>query len=141
MEGAHHYPSAARSIALNLREFCDVELFYPDMIADAARKAADHIKTADEFANRPPKLRDLEDVGLVDGGDLLAAFRGELEGDFQSGGWPTPVPSTKLGAPYRDSEMWAFVKAIRSHPPLSQRQSVYSPSIRNASAAPVTGQR
>jgi hypothetical protein len=50
IEGTHDYPSAAGSIALNLREFCDVELFCPDMIADAARKAAEHIKTADEFA-------------------------------------------------------------------------------------------
>ncbi len=28
-----------------------------------------------------PELRDLEDVGLVDGGDFLAALAGELEGD------------------------------------------------------------
>ncbi len=28
-----------------------------------------------------PELRDLEDVGLVDGGELLAALAGELEGD------------------------------------------------------------
>ena len=51
VSGTHDYPSAARSIALNLRQFCDEELFYPDMIADAARKAADHIKTVDEAAN------------------------------------------------------------------------------------------
>jgi hypothetical protein len=69
-------------------------------------------------------VRDLEDVGLVDRGDLLAAFGGELEGDVQSGGWPTPVPCIKFGAPYLNSEIWAF----------AQRQSVYSPSISNASA-------
>lgn len=34
------YPEAARVIALYLEEFCDQELRYPDMIADAARKAA-----------------------------------------------------------------------------------------------------
>ena len=28
-----------------------------------------------------PELRDFEDVGLVDGGDFLAALAGELEGD------------------------------------------------------------
>ena len=28
-----------------------------------------------------PELRDFEDVGLVDGGDFLAALGGELEGD------------------------------------------------------------
>jgi hypothetical protein len=50
MKGTHDYPSAARSIALNLRQFCDEELFYPDMIADAARKASDQIMTADELA-------------------------------------------------------------------------------------------
>jgi hypothetical protein len=51
VNGTHDYSSAARSIALNLRQYCDEELFYPDMIADAARKAADHIKTVDEAAN------------------------------------------------------------------------------------------
>src|SRR6266550_6842898 len=85
MSGTHDYPSAARSIALNLREFCDVELFYPDMVADAARKAADHIKTADEFATGRKSCETSRTVGLVDRGDLLAAFGGELEGDFQSG--------------------------------------------------------
>ena len=34
------YSTAARSIALNLQEFCDESLPYPEMIADAARKAA-----------------------------------------------------------------------------------------------------
>jgi hypothetical protein len=70
MQGTHDYPSAARSIALNLREFCDEELFYPDMIADAARKAADHIKTADEFA-----------TGLKD--QLAAAQKREREKDLE----------------------------------------------------------
>lgn len=34
------YPAAARSIALNLAEFCDESLAYPEMIAEAARRAA-----------------------------------------------------------------------------------------------------
>src|SRR5260370_26332274 len=37
-------------------------------------------------------------------------------------------------------QIWAFAKAIRYHPSLSQRQSVSSSSISNASAAPVPGQ-
>jgi hypothetical protein len=66
MEGTHDYPSAARSIALNLREFCQVELFYPDMIADAARKPADHIKTADEFATGRQSCETSRTLALVD---------------------------------------------------------------------------
>jgi hypothetical protein len=38
------YPEAARAIALYLLEFCDENFFYPDMIADAARKAAKEIE-------------------------------------------------------------------------------------------------
>ncbi len=126
MSGTHDYPSAARSIALNLREFCDVELFYPDMVADAARKAADHIKTADEFATGRKSCETSRTVGLVDRGDLLAAFGGELEGDFQSGGWPTPAPSTKLGAPYLDSEM-GHSRKPSAHTHLYRRDKAFTP--------------
>lgn len=38
------YPAAARAIALWLTEYCDESLPYPDMVADAARKAARHIE-------------------------------------------------------------------------------------------------
>jgi hypothetical protein len=38
-------------------------------------------------------------------------------------------------------QMYAFAKAIRSHPSLSQRHSVHSPSISNASADALTGPR
>jgi hypothetical protein len=37
------YPAAARSIALWLKDFCNEDLPYPEMIADAARKAAKEI--------------------------------------------------------------------------------------------------
>jgi hypothetical protein len=70
IEGMHDYPSAARSIALNLRQFCDEESFYPDMIADAARKAADHIKTVDECS-----------TGLRE--QLAAAQKREREKDLE----------------------------------------------------------
>jgi hypothetical protein len=39
MSEMHDYSSAARSIALNLSEFCDRSKYYPEMISDAARKA------------------------------------------------------------------------------------------------------
>jgi len=38
------YPEAARVIALWLDEFCDKSLRYPEMIAEAARKAAKEIE-------------------------------------------------------------------------------------------------
>jgi hypothetical protein len=38
------YPEAARVIALYLEEFCDKNLPYPAMIADAARKACFEIE-------------------------------------------------------------------------------------------------
>ena len=38
------YPEAARAIALWLDEFCDKSLRYPEMIADAARRAAKEIE-------------------------------------------------------------------------------------------------
>lgn len=34
------YPAAARVVHLYLKEFCNEDLFFPDMIADAARKAS-----------------------------------------------------------------------------------------------------
>lgn len=41
------YPEAARAIALQLKEFCDETLPYPEMIADAARKAKAALDEAD----------------------------------------------------------------------------------------------
>lgn len=39
------YPAAARAVALHLSEFCDTSLPFPDMIADAARKAFDALES------------------------------------------------------------------------------------------------
>ncbi|MDY7038752.1 MAG: hypothetical protein SV375_21685 [Thermodesulfobacteriota bacterium] len=51
------YPEAARAIALWLDEFCDKSLRYPEMIADAARRAAKEIELlrceASQQANAP----------------------------------------------------------------------------------------
>jgi len=48
------YPEAARAIALWLDEFCDKSLRYPEMIADAARKAAQEIELLRcEAPNKP----------------------------------------------------------------------------------------
>ena len=39
------YPTAARSIALNLEQFCEEDLPYPAMITYAALQASDEIKS------------------------------------------------------------------------------------------------
>lgn len=42
------YDESARAIAVHLSEFCDRSLPYPDMVADAARKAAERIIDLEE---------------------------------------------------------------------------------------------
>jgi hypothetical protein len=54
--GDMDYPAAARSIALNLAEFCDESLPYPTMIATAARRARvalDHADAVRESVSTP----------------------------------------------------------------------------------------
>ena len=43
-EAVDKYATAARSIALHLKPFCDESLPYDEMIADAARKASDELE-------------------------------------------------------------------------------------------------
>ena len=50
------YPQAARVIALYLEEFCDKDLDYINMIAEASRKAAQKITT---LRNRLKSIRRL----------------------------------------------------------------------------------
>lgn len=38
------YPAAARAIALYLRDYCDYDLPYPNMIVDAARRANEDLE-------------------------------------------------------------------------------------------------
>lgn len=46
------YPAAARAIYVWLKEFCDENLCYPDMIAEAARRAAKHIEKQNETISK-----------------------------------------------------------------------------------------
>jgi len=55
------YPEAARAIALWLDEFCDKSLRYPEMIADAARRAAREIELLRcEKTSQPANTLDCE---------------------------------------------------------------------------------
>jgi hypothetical protein len=53
------YPAAARVIGLYLSDFCDGSLPYPQMIADAARWAADYI---DKLKSEILTLKELDIV-------------------------------------------------------------------------------
>lgn len=46
--GVESYATAARVISLHLKDYCDESLSYPEMIAEAARKAANTIEAAKE---------------------------------------------------------------------------------------------
>jgi hypothetical protein len=59
------YATAARVIALHLDEFCDKSLLYPDMIADAARKAADKIASLTAENERMRGAAELARVDLT----------------------------------------------------------------------------
>ena len=63
------YPEAARVIALWLDECCDKSLRYPEMIADAARRAAKEIELlrceAPQQANAPDVRRQSDEIKIV----------------------------------------------------------------------------
>jgi hypothetical protein len=89
--------------------------------------------------DRPPKLRDLEDVGPVDRGDLLAAFGGS-KAIFNLAGGPHLYPPQNR-VPHI-SILRCGHSRKRSAPTISIAETKrYSPSVSKASAAPVTGQR
>ena len=61
-QAAFGYPAAARSIALNLKEFCNSDSSYPMMIADAAREASK------EIARLRAELRKFQELHTDHGG-------------------------------------------------------------------------
>ena len=81
------YSTAARSIALNLQEFCDESLPYPEMIADAARKAAA------ECARLREALRDV--VDSFDRWQVDPADREGISDEIDSARAALRAPSTQ----------------------------------------------
>lgn len=74
------YAASARSIKLNLKEFCEEEVPYPKMIADAARMASDRLAAYNNiYVCKCSFILDLyDDDGHLLSGNSIVVERGDI---------------------------------------------------------------
>lgn len=83
------YAVAARTISLYLKEFCDESLPYPELIADASRKASAELEKVKKEQEKPPvtfadQVRRMDDEALA--WQFATLFAGGMAGVMEGMG-------------------------------------------------------